>query len=675
MKALEIFIGLFFVYLVLSTLVTSISDILIARFHLKAKVLRQTVDRLFFKNSTLTKQFFNQPKILALIDPARQCKNATDPQGSGTQEESAQKKSNSENHAPSSLNAKTFATVLMQLISKEPCYSLGGFNHAVKRWANSESLKDKDEKDQRVQLAHAIESQIEHAAVIKRQNPQLSERDALIQSLGNWYDESMDRSRGIFKRLVQRYVIISSIAVTVLINADTIRIINALSTNDEILKASVEAAYKEIGTEGDDSSEQANNFKEAFNNVEDTVLELENTGVPLGWDDYEFKKMDFGCIKDDFGQVAHYWFLKIIGLSATIIAASLGAPFWYDILNKISKIRATVSGVTEKKEADSSENPTKTANQQGPQPAHTNTPKTFAEAMASDEDTFDINIAYWTARCSKIAYLPFPEIEPEVSKMGVSKKPILLGSEGADNASRGTQGFIINTHDSITICFRGTQKEELQDIITDLNIPLDSWNILGDTPGPTVSVHKGFLSAYSAVKETVVAQVKEALEENPEREIWLTGHSLGAGLATLCAADLCAQKIPVSGLYTYGSPRPGDKDFATFLMEEMSGQIFRFVNEDDPITEVPPEIFQHYSHVGKIRYLDKFGRIKADRASWNRVLRKAGFWADLLNPDTNLEQITEEFKVEIARRAAYHSDLVYLDKISAHSGHNYTFPA
>lgn len=36
-----------------------------------------------------------------------------------------------------------------------------------------------------------------------------------------------------------------------------------------------------------------------------------------------------------------WWITKFFGLILTVFAASLGAPFWFDILNKIISIRST----------------------------------------------------------------------------------------------------------------------------------------------------------------------------------------------------------------------------------------------------------------------------------------------------------------------------------------------
>jgi hypothetical protein len=46
-----------------------------------------------------------------------------------------------------------------------------------------------------------------------------------------------------------------------------------------------------------------------------------------------------------------WWLLKIIGILFTVLAVTLGAPFWFDFLNKIVKIRSSgtrVGGTGEK---------------------------------------------------------------------------------------------------------------------------------------------------------------------------------------------------------------------------------------------------------------------------------------------------------------------------------------
>src|SRR5258708_4033983 len=61
--------------------------------------------------------------------------------------------------------------------------------------------------------------------------------------------------------------------------------------------------------------------------LEDAVNTLSEFGLPLGWPVYPATGLD--------------WVVKIVGLGITVFAVSLGAPFWFDLLNKVSNLRAT----------------------------------------------------------------------------------------------------------------------------------------------------------------------------------------------------------------------------------------------------------------------------------------------------------------------------------------------
>ena len=75
------------------------------------------------------------------------------------------------------------------------------------------------------------------------------------------------------------------------------------------------------------------------------------------------------------------------------------------------------------------------------------------------------------------------------------------------------------------------------------------------------NVHRGFKAALLEVWTDLENYVSNLQKDN--LKIWITGHSLGAALATL-AADRYGN---VQGLYTYGSPRVGDQDFKKDLFD------------------------------------------------------------------------------------------------------------
>ena len=86
-------------------------------------------------------------------------------------------------------------------------------------------------------------------------------------------------------------------------------------------------------------------------------------------------------------------------------------------------------------------------------------------------------------------------------------------------------------------------------------------------------------------------------------------------MATLCAARLNALGYKVV-LYTYGSPRVGDKTWAT---QFDTIEYYRFVNNNDIVTTVPPHI--DYTHVGELHYITYSGTM-GDCSQWARIRDK-----------------------------------------------------
>ena len=102
----------------------------------------------------------------------------------------------------------------------------------------------------------------------------------------------------------------------------------------------------------------------------------------------------------------------------------------------------------------------------------------------------------------------------------------------------------------------------------------------------------------SGAYEIVKAEAQEAVADG--RKIWLTGHSLGGALATLCAYRLHKQGVPVRGVITIGSPRVGNPAFANDFNSMFGAKSTRWVDDDDFVTQIPPELGGplEYRHVG-----------------------------------------------------------------------------
>jgi triacylglycerol lipase len=171
-----------------------------------------------------------------------------------------------------------------------------------------------------------------------------------------------------------------------------------------------------------------------------------------------------------------------------------------------------------------------------------------------------------------------------------------------DNAD--TQGFVAESGEAIIVVFRGTQPNRPMDWFVDFRATRGHWDHhIGE-------VHDGFYGALRRVWGVTLPKgdvLPGRLVNRGTKTIWITGHSLGGALAELCAAQaMFVNRIPVQGVYTFGQPRVGNKDFAKAVNEKLRSGIFRFVNDRDIVPRVP--LFtMGFCHYGSQRFFDHAG--------------------------------------------------------------------
>jgi hypothetical protein len=244
----------------------------------------------------------------------------------------------------------------------------------------------------------------------------------LHDSVEVWFNNSMDRVSGAYKRHTQGALFCIGLVVAVVLNADTIQMWRILATNDEIRTAMAERAaanlpalerwvYRDTaaasrrpvtsttpatGTAGTTSPAAAPGTTVATNAAvparspaaapvdttarADSVArekylairaQLDSMELKLGWTWEEAARL--GLAARDTTRKAipglkptdvQGWKLlaKLIGLLMTALAISLGAPFWFDTLNKVISIRA--AGRSPAERAKSPEGPAKRAAEQ-----------------------------------------------------------------------------------------------------------------------------------------------------------------------------------------------------------------------------------------------------------------------------------------------------------------------
>jgi triacylglycerol lipase len=204
----------------------------------------------------------------------------------------------------------------------------------------------------------------------------------------------------------------------------------------------------------------------------------------------------------------------------------------------------------------------------------------------------DWSIEAVCAECSRLAYVRFETDDREKTMLTQAiARAGLADPTFFSDARTGTQAFAaIGAEGSAAfIVFRGTQPDDPSDIGTDAKAVLVDWQAQG-------KVHLGFREALNSVWEPI-----ESWLPATGLQTWVTGHSLGAALATLAAA-----LVPQSRLVNFGSPRVGNDAFAS----QFDGRsVKRYVGCCDLVTRLPPA-FLGYAHVPGMIYIDRHGKLR-----------------------------------------------------------------
>lgn len=248
---------------------------------------------------------------------------------------------------------------------------------------------------------------------------------------------------------------------------------------------------------------------------------------------------------------------------------------------------------------------------------------------------FSLVDAGWLADCALLVYLPeTKDVQVRLEQAGF-RDVRCIGFERP-----GAQAFVAQRDEGAVVCFRGTEVDEWQDLLADASFVLTP----DSEHGKERRMHRGFLRSL----DTIWSDVASCLTGG---DIWFTGHSLGAALATL-AADRLPGVPPV---YTFGSPRVGDKNYR----QTYRANAYRFVNNNDMVTTVPPGgPFSAYRHVGDLKYFDASGRLGDDSRWWSR------FKASLTGHFERIVEVQREFR-------SGDFDAVPLDQLADHSPRRY----
>ncbi len=201
------------------------------------------------------------------------------------------------------------------------------------------------------------------------------------------------------------------------------------------------------------------------------------------------------------------------------------------------------------------------------------------------------------AELAHLAYEPPSKIAQLVRPLGFTKFIFFSQSN--------TQAFLVGNATDIILAFRGSEPLSLGDWLSDADC--QRVKACGGR------VHAGFWQDWQSIWAEVETQLSQfragvgAAGGQCRRRFWLTGHSLGGSLATLAGIQLQMCGYGVDGIYTFGTPRVGDRSFALQFNRRLYRHTFRLVNHKDVVPHLPP-LALGYAHVGQLIYFDREGQ-------------------------------------------------------------------
>jgi arsenate reductase-like glutaredoxin family protein len=371
----DIAIGLVFIYLTLSLIASEIQELISTVLQWRAKHLKQSIELLMAGGSQtgseeiekaveLVKELYGDPIINTLN---QQAKDGIEKGFRDVTKTIHSKVSKEKQSAPSYIPSETFAITLLETLKipqlieyvKNPSTQ----NNLRMILSTYKELKTgiNDKNSESYQKIQAIYGDIEQNQKFKNLVNSLPEHvpDKLINSLTviaertrikiddlkeeanqfkkeveTWFDRSMDRSSGVYKRNAKGVAILIGIAIAILTNTDTFFLLNRLSRDSAIRSVITQRAIQ-----------QAESYPNDINVIRQAQQDLSDASVPIGWQNIN-QQLDLEPLNTSQGNTANAILRKIWKVIAMLcgwvvsgLAIAMGAPFWFDVLNKVINVR------------------------------------------------------------------------------------------------------------------------------------------------------------------------------------------------------------------------------------------------------------------------------------------------------------------------------------------------
>jgi hypothetical protein len=287
---LDVALGMVFVYLLLSLICSAVKELIEQVMKHRPKDLENSLRELLADpdGTGLVQKIYNHGMVFGLF------RGAYNPAGS-------------KRNLPSYIPSRNFCLALLNVIAPDSDGSITSLRQSVAR----------------------IDNQKVKAALQSMLNDAGEDAARFRSNLESWFNSAMERASGWYKRRAQIVIFVLGFASAILLNVNSITIAKDLWSNKAKRDVLVSAAQGYLGKQPQGPGTGAATLDPGLKNDLD---ELQRLGLT------------FGRKPSGTGPRALLWIYlaSIAGWLVTACAISMGAPFWFDMLNKVSLVRSTI---------------------------------------------------------------------------------------------------------------------------------------------------------------------------------------------------------------------------------------------------------------------------------------------------------------------------------------------
>jgi len=294
---IDVAIGIVFIYLLLSLVCTSISEIISQILAIRSKTLEKSIQNLLNDPDAagLASEFYSHPLISSLSRKGKSIWKAR----------------------PSYIPSRIFFITLLDIIKENSDEKSNNISIDLRNAVETCTILNTETK----KALHAL---------INDANNKL---DNTHKNIENWFDDAMERVSGGYKRTMQYIVLLLAFSMVFTLNVDTFTIANNLAQDSTLRDSVIESA--QIMT----NQSEPNPSNASLNVTIDAINELQM--IPLGWSKEPYRLFNNTSRYPTSIDYRNWFITKLGGLFVTMFAISLGAPFWFDTLNKLVRFRGT----------------------------------------------------------------------------------------------------------------------------------------------------------------------------------------------------------------------------------------------------------------------------------------------------------------------------------------------